>query len=33
MKLVNRCKTLTTEELEIILADVFKVVHPREADR
>lgn len=33
MRFVDRCKTLTTEELEIILEDVFKVVHPQGADR
>ena len=32
MQFVDRCKTLTTEELEIILSDVFKLVNPREAD-
>jgi hypothetical protein len=32
MRFVDKFKTLTTEELEIILSDVFKVVNPREAD-
>ena len=32
MQFVDRCKTLTTEELEIILSNVFKVVNTREVD-